>query len=105
MLVSSKDICNIVNKLKCGKSSGPGGISAESLKFSYSFIWITIIMFFTVLNSWLSPINPLWRPLLFQLLKINVVICRIVTIVDLFIIAIATITSKVSESLILVKCE
>ena len=51
----------------------------------------------------ISP-NPSWRPLLFQLLIINVVICRIVTIIDPYI-AIATITSKVLESLILVKCE
>ena len=57
MLVSTEDIRNIVNKLKCGKSSGPDGISAESLKFSHSrlYVLLSLCFFFTVLNSWLSP--------------------------------------------------
>ena len=60
MLVSTEDFRNIVNKLKCGKSSDPDGISAEPLKFFHSrgYICITIIVFFTVLNSWLSPQIP-----------------------------------------------
>ena len=39
MLVTTEDIRNIVNKLKCSKSSGSGGISAESLKFSHSQLY------------------------------------------------------------------
>ena len=42
MLVSNEDIVNIVNKLKCGKSSGPDGISAESLKFSLIYVLLSL---------------------------------------------------------------
>ena len=59
MLVSTEDIRNIVKKLKCGKSSGPDGISAESIKFSHSRLYVLLsLCFFTVLNSWLSPYIP-----------------------------------------------
>ena len=42
MLVSTEDVRNIVNNLKCGKSSGPDGISAESLKFSHSRLYVLL---------------------------------------------------------------
>ena len=44
MLVSSEDIRDIVNKLRCGKSSGPDGISAESLKFSHSRLYYYVLL-------------------------------------------------------------
>ena len=47
-LVSTEDICNIVNKLKCGKSSGPGDISAESLKFSHSRLYLLLLLCFSL---------------------------------------------------------
>ena len=40
MLVSTEDICNIVNKLKCGKFSGQDGISAESLGYMYYYHYV-----------------------------------------------------------------
>ena len=43
MLVSTEDIHNIVNKLKCGKSSGPNGFSAESLKFSHFRLYYVLL--------------------------------------------------------------
>ena len=51
MLVSSEHICNIVNKLKCGKSSGPDGISAESLKFSHSRLYVLLSLCFSLCLS------------------------------------------------------
>ena len=48
LVVTSEDICNIVNKLKCGKSSGPDGISAESLKFSYSRLYVLLSLCFSL---------------------------------------------------------
>ena len=48
MLVSTEDIRNIVNKLKCGKSSGPDGISAESLKYSHSRLYVLLSLCFSL---------------------------------------------------------
>ena len=42
----TEDICNIVNQLKSGKSSGPGGISAEFLKFSHSRLYVLLSLCF-----------------------------------------------------------
>ena len=42
MLVDTQDIRNIVNKLKCGKSAGPNGISTESLEFSHSRLYVLL---------------------------------------------------------------
>ena len=35
MIVTREDICKLIEKLKCGKASGPDGISAESLRFAH----------------------------------------------------------------------
>ena len=35
MVVTTEDIWQLIEKLKCGKASGPDGISAESLRFSH----------------------------------------------------------------------
>ena len=48
MLVSSEAIRNIVNILKCGNSSGPDGISAESLKFSHSWLYVLLSLCFSL---------------------------------------------------------
>ena len=48
MLISTEDIRNIVNKLKCGKYSGPGNISAESLKFSQSLLYVLLSLCFSL---------------------------------------------------------
>ena len=48
MLVSREDIRDIVNKFKCCKSSGPDGISAESLKFSYSRLYVLLSLCFSL---------------------------------------------------------
>ena len=48
MLVKTEDVRNIVNNLKCGKSSGPDGISAESLKFSHSRLYVLLSLCFSL---------------------------------------------------------
>ena len=100
MLVCSEDIRNIVNKLKCGKSSGPNGISAESLKFSHSRLYVLLSLCFSLcLTHGYLPksltIVPIVKNKCGNLSNSN----------NYRPIAIATITSKVLESLILVKCE
>ena len=48
MLVTTEDICNIFNKMKCGKSSGPDGISAASLKFSHPRLYVLLSLCFSL---------------------------------------------------------
>ena len=63
MLVSSEDIRNIVNKLKCGKSSGPDGISAESLKFFHSRLYVLLLFCFSLCLTHGYLPKSLFRPL------------------------------------------
>ena len=56
MLVSTEDIRSIVNKLKCGKSSGPVGISAESLKLSHSHVLLSLC--FSLCLTMVFLLNP-----------------------------------------------
>ena len=105
MLVCSEDICNIVNKLKCGKSSGPDGISAESLKFSHSRLYVLLSLCFSLCLTHGYLPKSLMETTIVPIVKNK---CGNLSNSYNFFdrpIAIATITSKVLESLILVKCE
>ena len=103
MLVCSEDIRNIVNKLKCGKSSGPDDISAESLKFSHSRLYVLLSLCFSLcLTHGYLPKSPMETTIV-PIVKNK---CGNLSNSNNYRpIAIATITSKVLESLILVKCE
>ena len=103
MLVSSEDSRNIVNKLKCGKSSGPDGISAESLKFSHSRLYVLLSLCFSLCSTHGYLPKSLMETTTVSIVKHK---CgNLSNSKNYRPIAIATITSKVLESLILVKCE
>ena len=102
MPVSTEDIRNIVNKLKCGKSSGPDGISAESLKYSHSRLYVLLSCFSLCLTHGYLPKS------LMETTIAPIVINKCGNLSDsnnYRPILIATITSKVLESVILAKCE
>ena len=44
MNVTSEDICKLIEKLKCGKASGPDGISAESLRFAHDRLHVLLLV-------------------------------------------------------------
>ena len=103
MLVCSEDIRNIVNKLKCGKSSGPDGISAESLKFSHSRLYVLLSLCFSLCLTHGYLPKSLMETTIVPIVKNK---CGNLSNSNNYrSITIATITSKVLESLILVKCE
>ena len=102
MLVCSEDIRNIVNKLKCGKSSGPDGISAESLKFSHSRLYVLLSLCFSLCLTHGYLPKSLIETTIVPIVKNK---CGNLSNNNYRPIAIATITSKVLELLILVKCE
>ena len=103
MLVSTEDIRNIVKKLKCGKSSCPDGISAESIKFSHSRLYVLLSLFFLLcLTHGYIPTS------LVETTIVPIVKNRCGNLSDsnnYSPIAMAIITSKVLESVILIKCE
>ena len=43
MIVTSEDICKLIEKLKCGKASGPDDISAESLRFAHDSLHVLLL--------------------------------------------------------------
>ena len=61
MLVSTEDIRNIVNTLKCGKSSGPDGISAESLEVSHPRLYVLLSLCFSLCLTMVIFLIPSWR--------------------------------------------
>ena len=103
MLVSTEDIHNIVNKLKFGKSSGPVGISAESLKFSHSRLYVLLSLCFSLcLTHGYLPTS------LMETTSVPIVQNKCGNLLDsnnYRLIAIAPITSKVLRSVFLVICE
>ena len=103
MLASSEDIRDIVNKLKCGKSSGPDVISAESLKFSPSRLYVLLSLCFSLCLTHGYLPKSLMETTIVPIVKSK---CGNLSDSNNYRpIAIATITSKVLESLTLVKCE
>ena len=102
MAVSAKSITEIVSKLKCGKSAGPDGISAERLKFSDTEIHVLLSLLFSMcLSHGYLPS---------ALIKTTIVPIAKNKAGDLSDsnnyrpITIATITSKLLESVLLLKC-
>ena len=84
-------------------SSGPDGISAESLKFSHAWLYVyTILCFSLCLTHGYLP-KSLMETTMFPIVKNKC--CNLSDSNNYRPIAIATITSKVLESVILVKCE
>ena len=51
MIVTSEDICKLIEKLKCGKASGPDGISAESLSFAHDSLHVLLSLCFSACLS------------------------------------------------------
>ena len=102
MAVSAKSITEIVSKLECGKSAGPDGISAECFKFSNAKIHVLLSLLFSMclshgyLPSALikTSIVPIVKNKSGNLSESN----------NFRPIAIATITSKLLESVSLLTC-
>ena len=100
--VSAKSITEIVLKLECAKSVGPDGISAECFKFSDAKIHVLLSLLFSMcLSHGYLP---------YALIKTTIVPIVKNKAGDLSDsnnyrpIAIATITSKLLESVLLLKC-
>ena len=50
-IVTSEDICKLIEKLKCGKASGPDGISAELLRFAHDSLHVLLSLCFSACLS------------------------------------------------------
>ena len=103
MIVTSEDICKLIEKLKCGKASGPDGISAESLRCARVRLHVLLSLCFSAcfLHSYLPKS-------LLETTIVPVIRNKCSTLTDCInyrSIAIATISSKLLESIILLKCE
>ena len=51
MIVTSEDICKLIEKLKCGKASGPDGISAELPRFAHDRLHVLLSLCFSACFS------------------------------------------------------
>ena len=102
MAVSAKIITEIVSKLECGNSAGPDGISAECFKFSNTKIHVLLSLLFSMCLSHgylpstfiKTTIVPIVKNKSGNLSDSN----------NYRPIAIATITLKLLESVLLLKC-
>ena len=103
MSVSNVEISQIIAKLKCGKSSGPDGLSAEYLKFAHNKVCTMLALCFSacIVHGYLpasmieTTIVPIIKNKCGDLSDSN----------NYRPIALATIMSKVFESVLLFKCE
>ena len=103
MIVTSEDICKLIEKLKCGKASGPDGISAESLRFAHDRLHVMLSLCFSACFSHSYLPKSLLETTIVPVIKNK---CGSLTDCNNYRpIAIATITSKLLESIILLKCE
>ena len=98
MLVSTKDIRNIVNKLKCGKFLGP-----DSVKFSHSRLYVLLSFCFSLCLTHDYLPKSLMETTIVPIIKNKS--GNLSDSNNYRLIAIATITSKMLESVLLVKCE
>ena len=97
--MTSEDICKLIEKLKCGKAFGPDGISAESFRFAHDRLHVMLSSCFS--HSYLP--KSLLETTIVPVIKNK---CGSLTDCNNYrTIAIATITSKLLESIILLKCE
>ena len=98
MAISTNCVSQIVDNLECGKSAGPDEICAEHLKFSNDKISILIVRCFTVSHSYLPTA-------LIETTIVTIVKNKCSNLSDsnnYRPIALATIVSKILESVILV---
>ena len=100
--VSTKSVSEIISKLECGKSAGPDGIDAEYLKFSNIKIHVLLSMCFTLcLTHGYIP------PAMIETTIVPIVKNKSGNLSDsnnYRPIALATIVSKMLESVLLLKC-
>ena len=102
MAVSAKSITEMMSKLECGKSTGPEGISAECFKFSNGKIHVLLSLLFSMcLSNGYLP-SALIKTAIFLIVKNKS--GNLSDSNNYRPIAIATITSKLLESVLLLKC-
>ena len=102
MVVSTNCVSQIVDNLECGKSAGPDGICAEYLKFSNDKISILLALCFTVCLS-----HGYLPTALIETTIVPIVKNKSGNLSDsnnYRPIALATIVSKILESVILIEC-
>ena len=103
MIISIKLIQEAVGNLECGKSAGPDGIFAESIKFAHHRIHVLLSLCFSLcLTHEYMPLDMIKTTI------VPVIKNKCGNLADsnnYWPIAIATIVSKLYESTILYKCE
>ena len=102
MAVSTKSVLEIIGKLECGKSAGPDGIGAEYLKFSNIKIHVLLSMCFTLCLA-----HGYLPPAMIETTIVLIVKNKSGNLSDSSNyrpIALATIISKMFESVLLLKC-
>ena len=102
MSVSTKSVSEIIGKLECGKSAGPEGIGAEYLKFSNIKIHILLSLCFTLCLA-----HGYLPPAMIETTIVPIVKNKSSNLSDSSNyrpIALATIVSKMFESVLLFKC-
>ena len=102
MAVSTKSVSEIVGKLECGKSAGPDRIGAEYLKFSNIKIHVLLSMCFTLCLA-----HGYLPPAMIETTIVPIVKNKSGNLSDSSNyrpIALATIISKMFESVLLLKC-
>ena len=102
MAVSAKIITEIVSKLECAKSAGPDGISAECFKFSNTNIHVLLSLLFSMCLSHGYLPSTLIKTTIVPIVKNKS--ANLSDSNNYRPIAIATITSKLLESVLLLKC-
>ena len=102
MAVSAKIITEIVSKLECGNSAGPDGISAECFKFSNTKIHVLLPLLFSMCLSHCYLPSTLIKTTIVPIVKNKS--GNLSDSNNYRPIAIATITSKLLESVLLLKC-
>ena len=102
MAVSTKSVSELIGKLECGKSAGPDGIGAEYLKFSNIKIHVLLSMCFTLClaHGYLPP--AMIETTIVPIVKNKS--CNLSDSSNYRPIALATIISKLFESVLLLKC-
>ena len=102
MSVSTKSVSEIIGKLECGKSAGPDGIGVEYLKFSNIKIHILLPLCFTLCLA-----HGYLPPAMIETTIVPIVKNKLGNLADSSNyrpIALATIASKMFESVLLFKC-
>ena len=102
MCVSTKSVSEIIGKLECGKSAGPDGIDAEYLKFSNIKIHVLLSLCFILCLA-----HGYLPPAMIETTIVPIVKNKSGNISDSINyrpIALATIMSKMFESVLLFKC-